>query len=245
MSVLCLDAGNTRLKWGLYVPNQGWREQGAFSWTDTETGCLPSADFAVMSNVAGPSAEARVLATLGPVPLMRVQAQAQQCGVSNGYDRPEQLGADRWAALIGAHALCPGPNLIVMAGTATTVDMLDAQGRFQGGLILPGLALMQKSLVHNTAQLAFLSGHYRMQPSNTADAIMSGCLNAQAGAIERQFAQFAGQHQARCLLSGGAADAIAPLLSIPVQRIENLVLEGLMKIAQSTDHFPDAPRSDA
>ncbi len=116
-------------------------------------------------------------------------AAASAGGVVNGYDNPAQLGADRWAALIGARGLHAGPALVVMAGTATTVDCLDAQGVFRGGLILPGLDLMRRSLARNTAGLPEACGGYRVLPTNTDDAIVSGCIAATVGAIERMAKQ--------------------------------------------------------
>ena len=152
---------------------------------------------------------------------------AEQCGVKNGYQDPAQLGADRWAGLIGAHRLHEGACLVVNAGTATTIDVLDAGGVFQGGVILPGVYLMRRALAGNTAQLLLTAGEYKALPRNTADAIASGCLLASAAAIERMFVRVSGQSGAVCLLSGGAADSLSPLLDIPLLRIDNLVLEGL------------------
>ena len=236
MKLLCLDGGNSRLKWGLFEPDAGWLETGALAWGELDKLKLPAADRAVMANVAGDEADARLATLLQAMPNVRVGAVAEQCGVRNGYDRPEQLGADRWAALIGAHALHAGPALVVMAGTATTVDFLDESGIFRGGLILPGLELMRSSLARNTAQLELLEGTFSRTPTNTADAILSGCLAAQAGAIEGQFALIADQPQALCLLGGGAAQRILPLLTIPWRREENLVLEGLAKIGAGSSH---------
>ena len=63
------------------------------------------------------------------------------------------------------------------------------------------------------------------------DAIRSGCLQAQTGAVERMFRQIAAQPDALCLLGGGAADSFADLLEIPLRRIDNLVLTGLGTVA--------------
>ena len=118
-----------------------------------------------------------------------------------------------------------------MAGTATTVDLLSREGDFLGGLILPGVALMQQALAQGTAQLPLADGRFALQPRRTVDAIHSGCLQAQAGAIERMFGQIAGAPHAVCLLSGGAADSLAGLLEIPLRRVDNLVLTGLGAVA--------------
>lgn len=230
MKVLCLDCGNTRLKWGLREGG-AWTGQGALSLAALE-GLAVTAERIVACNVAGAKGRAAIeaLATrLGLTPDW-VQSRPQQCGIRNGYEHPEQLGADRWAALIGARALHPGPALVVMSGTATTVDLLDGDGNFLGGLILPGLALMGEALAAGAADLPATAGAWRERPRNTFDAIASGAVEATAGAMERMFRRLAGP-DALCLLSGGAAPALAPRLGIPHRTVDNLVLEGLARIA--------------
>lgn len=238
---LCLDCGNTRLKWGLW-DHGGWRA----------TGALPSAEAAqlmaalaaggidasarsmpvIACNVAGPAVAQTIEATL-PWPVGWNTAQRHQGGVQNCYDQPTQLGADRWAALIGARALAGArATVVVMAGTATTIDVLDAAGHFQGGLILPGLDLMRTSLARNTAQLPPAPGRYQALPRNTLDAITSGTLHATLGAIARMhaLAATATDELPLCLISGGAGPTLLPHLTLPCQGVDNLVLEGLARI---------------
>ena len=164
---------------------------------------LAPASQVVGVNVAGQGSADAIAAVLEPpfglVPEWNVSCR-DQCGVRNSYEQAGQLGADRWAALIGARALHRGPVVVVMAGTATTVDLLDETGVFLGGLIFPGFDLMRGSLARNTAQLPYADGSYAAQPRRTADAIFSGCLHAQAGAVERLFAQFAIHPAAKCLV---------------------------------------------
>jgi type III pantothenate kinase len=195
---------------------------------------LPPADKVIVANVAGRSAR-RILegafARRGATPIWAA-AKRRECGVTNAYGRPAQLGADRWAALIGAWSMFGGPCLVVAAGTATTVDVLGSDGTFAGGMILPGIELMKRSLAQNTAGLPLARGRFSEAPRNTADAIESGCLLAQAGAIERAFATMGSG--AACVLAGGAADRIAPHLRIPVRLVDNLVLEGLVRIANES-----------
>ena len=123
-----------------------------------------------------------------------------------------------------------GATLVVTSGTATTADVLDSQGVFQGGVILPGLDLMRLSLARDTAQLPFSDGRFERTPRRTADAIQTGCLHAQLGAIERMFRLVAGEPGSLCLLNGGAAAALAPLLECPLREVDNLVLEGLVRM---------------
>jgi type III pantothenate kinase len=186
-------------------------------------------------NVAGPVVATAIdaLALQLAAPLVWFRSSAAAAGVSNGYDRPTQLGADRWAALLGAHALHRGPILVVLAGTATTIDVLLANGRFAGGLILPGLTLMRQALARNTAGLPEARGTYGDCPTNTDDAIASGILHATLGAIERMAQRAFGTLPGAAatdgviLLSGGAADILAPHLVRPHRQVPNLVLDGL------------------
>ncbi len=242
--MLLLDAGNSRIKWAV-VHGGAWLAQGALTHDEAdrlrvEVAAHPGVARAVGTNVAGPRVAAAIAAAIAPLPLEWLRSSEYACGVHNGYADPAQLGADRWAALIGARSEHPGPCLVVTAGTATTVDVLDADGRFRGGLILPGEELMRRSLAGNTADLPFAEGVYRDYPRATDDAIVSGCLNAQAGAVERMFRLIADAPDALCVLSGGGAARLAPLLALPLRPIENLVLKGLAVLA-GAGHATDDP----
>ena len=237
--ILCIDSGNTRIKWGLH-DGRGWCESGAVAHAHLpELAALTqrfSPEKVVFSNVAGDAAAQGIYQALAIWQPLFIEARASQhaAGVSNQYEKPQQLGVDRWCALIGARGLTQKACLVVMAGTATTIDTLDGEGRFCGGLILPGIHLMQRALSRDTAALPLASGQYVPYPKNTDDAIVSGCLEAQAGAVERAFQCIAHLPNALCLLSGGAAPSLAPLLHIPHQRIDNLVLEGLARMSQAS-----------
>jgi type III pantothenate kinase len=93
---------------------------------------------------------------------------------------------------------------------------------------------MIRSLHEGTAALPDADGQYADHPKQTVDAIVSGCQHALAGAVERMYRlEHASHPQLACLLSGGGAKALAPRLAIPFRLHENLVLEGLHRIAQS------------
>lgn len=238
--ILCLDAGNSRLKCGLF-DGKRWRMQGALDYDafDDLVAELSAAPTRILAcNVAGEVVRQRIeaLAARLGCPLDWLTSSASACGVSNAYDNPAQLGADRWAALIGAHSLHPGPAVVVMAGTATTVDALDGDGRFHGGLILPGLALMRTALARNTAGLPHAAGRYQSIPTNTDDAIVSGAIHATLGAIDRMQATLG--KDALCLLSGGAAGELAPHLELPLRQVDNLVLEGLARCSRTISAVP-------
>ncbi len=234
-AVIAVDAGNTRIKWGVH-DGRAWLAQGALDTGAAGNlaelaGAWPQDAPIAVCNVAGAAVESALDACFAARrgPLRWLRASAAACGVENRYERPETLGADRWAALIGARGLVAGACLVVSAGTATTVDLLDADGVFQGGAILPGYELMRRALAGNTAQLPLAEGRYAEPPRNTQDAIVSGCLHAQAGAIERLYRQLPAG--APCLLTGGAAPLLADRLDLPLRRVDNLVLEGLRRYA--------------
>ena len=245
---LVIDIGNSRMKWGLHGP-RGWirfgvtpnSEIAALAMRDWHS--LPRPVRAVGVNVAGEPARVRVEAQLARWRLAPdwMTATDAACGVTNRYARPAQLGPDRWAALIAAWRrsaltdLFPPACVVVNAGTAVTVDALDAEGVFRGGLILPGLRLMLQALAENTSALKTASGEFRTFPDNTADALYSGAMQAICGAVEQMRRQIdTNPAQVRVYLSGGNAPEIVPHLNAPVEVVDNLVLEGVLALAGAT-----------
>ena len=248
MSFLAIDIGNTRLKWALYTaphPGAVLLDQGAsFLETIDE---LAERDWKRLREpssmlgcvVAGDAVRRRVeeQMELWDIEPHWVVPSKHEAGLTNGYDFPSRLGADRWVALAGARsrvlaAGAPRPALVVMVGTAVTVDALDAEGRFLGGLILPGFGLMLRALEQGTAGLKVPTGEVVDFPTNTSDALMSGGANAISGAIERQarrLQQRTGQ-EPMLLMSGGAATKLAPITDLPFETEDALIFEGLLLI---------------
>jgi type III pantothenate kinase len=247
--ILAIDAGNSRVKWG-------WAEAdaaGGTRWSSIATVSLiefaASSDHInpfsvtheaperiIISNVAGEGAHQLLVnwTSIFDTEPLWLHAEAERCGVRNGYERPEALGPDRWAALVAARALHNGPSLVVNAGTATTVDMLSADGSFLGGAILPGVELMRFVLHEHTGRLPIQEGAYRDAPRNTVDAIETGCRHAQAGAVERMYRVFRERAGAPlCIVAGGAGRHLVDQLAMPRRYVENLVLDGLVRIALS------------
>jgi len=234
--IVCLDSGNTRIKWGVH-DGERWLAQGAVAHNDVEQlgqllGDWPNPDRVMLANVAGADAGGRIREQLAPwLPVFReARSMPSGCGIVNLYIKPESLGVDRWCALIGAHGVTASAALVVMAGTATTIDSIDGNGHFLGGLILPGIDLMLRSLARETAGLPFARGCHSPLPRSTDDAIVSGAIEAQAGAIERAYSRL-DDSTAICIISGGNAELIAQYLVIPYRLTDNLPLEGLRRLA--------------
>ena len=237
MHILAVDAGNSRIKWGLW--DGRWSRQDSVA-TDEVAGlgaawqALPAPQLLIACSVAGaPVAEwLDAWARSRGVAVRWVTSQREQCGVRNSYCDPTQLGADRWAALIAARDMAEGAALAVNAGTAVTIDALTREGQFLGGLIMPGLDLMAESLARGTAGLPRTRGSIAQFPQNTADAIAGGALQSVCGAVERMERTLAERGaEPRILLSGGAAHLIRTYLGRPARLVPNLVLEGLRVIA--------------
>ncbi|HEX5464019.1 MAG TPA: type III pantothenate kinase [Burkholderiales bacterium] len=238
--ILAIDAGNSRIKWGLNTDGE-WIMRGAVVTADAPQLAAAWHDVAepraiMVANVAGPEVKAMLasaLRHLGVRPQWIV-ATAAQCGVCSHYADPAQLGADRWAALIGAWHRWHRAALVVHAGTALTADVLSRDGEFLGGVIVPGHDLMSRALAAHTAGLRRQPGAFHHFPRTTGDAIASGTINALCGTIERiaRFMEQGGEKEPLIVIGGGDADRVAEQLGAAVQRVDNLVLEGLVVIAR-------------
>ena len=244
--LLAVDSGNTRIKWGLH-DGHTWLKQGAVAQgkkglLEQEWKSLREPSRIVISNVGGVEAKAALSEVIS-----RWEAEPQwitavdyQRGVRNYYTYPAQLGSDRWAALVAAWELEGQGCLVVDAGTAMTVDALSDTGEFLGGIITPGIDLMQKMSLGGITSLKPEDGKYCDYPDNTADALYSGAIHAMAGAVERMAVLLAGTlgHVPECILSGGVAQQLQPRLTVNTKVVDNLVLQGLIVIARESSEAP-------
>ncbi|WGT61637.1 type III pantothenate kinase [Variovorax paradoxus] len=248
---LAIDIGNTRLKWALYDgahPGAALQAHGAEfldhierlaegPWAD-----LPAPGAMLGCVVAGDAvrrrAEEQIEERFECAPRW-VVASAAEAGIINGYDHPTRLGADRWVAMIGARHRMLGtgparPMVVVMIGTAVTVEAIDASGKFLGGLILPGHGIMLRALESGTAGLHVPTGEVREFPTNTSDALTSGGTYAIAGAVERMV-QHVRSHcgaEPACYMTGGAGWKMAPVMNGDFELVESLIMDGLLVIAR-------------
>ncbi|WP_333843951.1 type III pantothenate kinase [Limnohabitans sp.] len=252
MTFLALDVGNTRLKWGVYsspAPGAKLLTSGAVflenidRLADEDWRELPEPTHMLGCIVAGEAIRRRVeeQMELWDITPHWAVSTAAEAGVTNGYDYPARLGADRWVAMIGANARmrvqsgnAPKPMVVVMVGTAVTVEAIDASGKFLGGLILPGHGIMLRALESGTAGLRVPTGEVCAFPTNTSDALTSGGTFAIAGAVERMV-QHVRQHcgaEPACYMTGGAGWKMAPSMSVQFELVDSLIFDGLLEIAQ-------------
>ncbi len=207
---------------------------------DEEFRNLPAPDHILGCIVAGDAVKRRVAEQLEQWDALPrwVVSTAQECGVSNGYDHPARLGADRWVAMIGARhrLLARGlkkPCIVVMVGTAVTVEAIDGQGNFLGGIILPGHGIMLRALESGTAGLHVPTGDVIDFPVNTSDALTSGGTFAIAGAVQRMvdnLTRHCGEAPV-CMMTGGAGWKMAPSMTGHFELVDSLIFDGLLEIA--------------
>jgi type III pantothenate kinase len=149
---------------------------------------------------------------------------------------PESVGIDRLlnavAAKIGAGRF--DSIIIVDAGTAVTVDLVDQDGAFRGGAILPGFHLMTQSLHDYTALLPLVDvreSNPRLPGNNTESAIEAGVFWAVAGGVKaliRQLTARSGSHRGpEIFITGGNAELLLPVLEKEVRHYPQLTLEGI------------------
>jgi len=241
---LLVDLGNSRLKWaqsgdGRWLPDAVAHRGGDITallnqfWSG-----LTVPERVLLVSVAGevPTRELEIwLQTHWQLIPRRVRAQREQLGVRNSYREPPTLGADRWAALLGARGLTQGACAVVSCGTAVTVDALSADGEFAGGVILPGLHLWRQSLGRGTAGIGEAEGSDASCLARaTADAVAAGALYGLAGAIGRilEEQQRALNADFEIFITGGDAALLAPRLARAVIEVPDLVLKGLARMAE-------------
>lgn len=242
-SVLAVDSGNSFLKWG-YFDNNQWliqdkvRNQDIERLSDTWR-LLKQPDFIIVSHVANNAVFVNLsrLFNIWNTQVQWIIALPRQCGVTNNYEDPCQLGSDRWAALIAAWDKYHESCLVVNIGTAMTVDALSNDGVFLGGIILPSSYTLLNSIQFNT-QIDLNNEkkfYYQVFPVRTVNAIYSGVIQSLVGSIERMTRLFSlqqGYAVKNCIISGGGIADILPHIDFNHTVIDNLVLEGLLIIAK-------------
>ena len=254
MSILLIDAGNTRIKWALaraesFNLNDPWIKSGHFNHEQANEDVghhliheASSIKKIICASVINKKTIEQLKATLKKIcPTASwhdISGNSALSQVGTTYISPEKLGADRRAMIIGAAELFPKRNiLIICTGTATTIDLLSSNKQHLGGLILPGIKLMSQSLHMGTAQLPDIFSHTTpLAPLSlgidTPSSIYNGILASQLGAIELGKAMAHQQHLQldMVLIDGGNAEVLMNAYQGSEQMIlsANLVLKGLL-----------------
>jgi type III pantothenate kinase len=252
--ILLVDIGTSRIKW---APLDGGKPGEAEVMVRGKTGIkralsrawkgLNSVERVVVANVGGSKVSEQLAEwteNAWQVTPEFLVARNSGYGVRNAYLKPETLGIDRWLALIAVRqryrgAQSKGAACVVDCGSAITIDVLAADGRHLGGLIIPGLAMMDKLLIDNTAGINGTNPpemEYSLLANATSTAVSAGALYAAVAFIDRITMDVAVETKGelRRVITGGDAPRILPLLQDKYEHIPDLVLWGLARVARDT-----------
>ena len=261
---LLIDAGNQRIKW---ATSQQLRSQPVQSTEECpqnkclqnepiETGSadlfqaleraftgLPDPDGILISSVARPDVNqilSEACTSFWGSPPIFMKSRKHGKGLSNRYDKPEDLGVDRWLTMIGAKLMTGNqPMVVIDAGTAVTIDYVNAQCVFDGGIIFPGMATMIYSLHSSTGQIRpvtanTMKGCLSYQNSNTWAAVENGVMLAVVSAMDCaicHYKKIAGL-ELRLILTGGDAHRLAAVSEHQFVIVPDLVLIGLLALSE-------------
>ena len=237
-----IDLGNTRLK---FAQAGATRDPAALDTGDAalaaqlvdRLGRAHAGDEAWIAAVAPADVAALVEAALrgAGYAVQRARSQARQGRLQVAYRDPSRLGVDRFLALLAASRRDDGPWLLVSAGSALTVDLLQADGVHAGGLIAPMPDTMRAALAMRFPALDVARGEVSDFAADTGDAIASGCTQAAIGLVEHalQRARARLGVEPMLLLGGGAADLLDGVAAPRRLRAPTLVLDGLAAYAEA------------
>jgi len=242
--MLLVDIGNSNLKWAWLQNGQisplesnAYRANGGAAQTCHSWSHAARPYRVIVANVAGQKIADELqqwVITEWGITLEFITATAQEMGVINAYSEPEQLGVDRWLALIAARNQTKDPVCVVDCGTAITIDVLAADGQHQGGLILPGLSMMHQAILDQT-QISCIevSDATNLLAQDTAAGIAAGSLHAAAALIERVVSRMDTPKgiTPKLILTGKDGMRLQKVLNLDATITPELVMHGLMLVA--------------
>jgi type III pantothenate kinase len=152
--------------------------------------------------------------------------------ISTWVEEPAEVGTDRIVAAAAAYAVVEGAVAVADFGTAVTIDLVDDNGVFQGGVICPGFEIGAQALKDNTAQLPKVAVHRPDGPygKNTADAINCGLYYSVIGAMEeiiRRYAEELGRWP-QTIITGAGAETIKDDCPFVDNYVPHLVVKGIV-----------------
>ena len=236
---LLIDVGNTAIKWRLANAEGLLDARGSVSDVSSLCKAIEAENWGMagLASVASDAAEAELIASLtanGATAVHRATAQSTCLSLVSSYAEPERMGVDRWLAMLAANVHSEGALCVIDAGTAVTVDLVSAEGKHEGGYILPGADLMRRALSSETDRIHVGALETpRIGPGNTTKAcVTAGSWRAVVGAVESTMAAYPGH---RPLLTGGSAGTLREFGLVATHN-PDLVMEGLrLWLSQALD----------
>lgn len=244
-TILCIDIGNSRIKWAVCkLSDMSFLEAGVMANNNL---MLPALDkvFGVMKSqpvwigaVASDEQKRNITCWFEKnwkQSVVFIEPDIERFHHLNGYNSKSSLGVDRWLAMVAAHFYYKSKLCVIDAGTAITMDVIDAAGEHAGGVIMPGRRLMTQSLVRGTARIEvnLAVDDSVVLADNTTKGVHSGVMACLVGGVERVLSEVKKQHgDLTILVTGGDAELIKSSLNIKVALEKHLVLQGVGIIAR-------------
>jgi len=249
---LLIDIGNTRVKWAIL-------ESGHLGESDnfirSKTGIkaslnshwkkLENISDVFVSNVAGETIAQQLedwTKKHWEISPTFVKSESKKFGVTNAYDQPDQLGVDRWLALIAVRQHARQATCLIDCGTAITIDTVTKNGLHQGGLILPGLDMIRDALTKKVdiSDTTTEISEFQTLATNTYSAIQAGTLYTITASLNQIINDLRIEYdnKIRFIITGGSAETILPLLPEKTAHYPDVVLKGLAYYARQGDKKP-------
>jgi len=235
--IALLDIGNSRVKYCLL--HDGERTSQCAVMNNVVSNNFLTENFAdvdkiIVSNVGYKKLTDTISAwcDANKVVYQQIFSELKKNTVTSGYENPNQLGIDRWLALVGAAHLYPNKNLLIIdAGTATTIDFLTAAGQHQGGWILAGIKMLVSSVLTETNQVTAnrVEKESLAFGINTSENVHNAAWAATVGAINLAVSKIQKQGVVlnKIIITGGNGHILASVIPQKTTVLAELVFDGL------------------
>ncbi len=194
-------------------------------------------DDCIISSVVPPvfnSVKTGVIKVIGKQPM--VVGPGLKTGLNIHVDVPSQVGSDRIVIAVAALAEYRAPLVLMDLGTATTIEVVEPENRYVGGIILPGVRVSLDALTSRAAQLPAISldTPKSLIGKNTVDCIRSGMMYGTAAMIDGLLDRIEEElgHSSTIIATGGMAQFVIPLCNREIILEKDLLLKGLNIIYQ-------------
>jgi type III pantothenate kinase len=237
--ILEIDVGNTRIKWRT-LQNGSTCDRGALPKEELEKwlrvmGQQKVPDKVRLCCVANRDIVKKVAEQVSRWGCLLQEAKTSHdaAGVCCGYGDPGALGVDRWLAVVAAFNEFGRPCVVVDAGSAVTVDLVDGDGQHLGGYIVPGLGMMRQSLFEGTSQVKVTDfAAVSVEPGcSTKQAVTNGSLLMIKAMVESAAELLKSKiGSAHIVITGGDGDCLMKVLGDQACYLPELVMDGLALI---------------
>jgi type III pantothenate kinase len=231
-----IDIGNTAIKVGEYL-NTGWKTT-SFDTIEQFAGTYPSEEKNNRFLIS--SVRSDITSKLIEVIGIEQNAVLRSSDIPDqmmDYQTPESLGIDRFLSCLGAYSKTHKSVVVIDAGTACTIDYMDDEGVFQGGLIMPGFRSLLQIFKSTAPELPEIEETLPagFPGKNTTESLQHGQVGLFKSGIESAINEYQNIDQNfEVFITGGDTQTVVSLLNMPLRVEQNLIFDGMLSLSQST-----------